>query len=137
MWGFVMTCPGCGYVWETQAQVIVDELAEVHSEEVLRQAELRQQAEFFRQQRQKAYREGAAPNWAKHVFQQEYGCPPDSQWCIGSIFGINPTPQDMIAYRNYLTAIARRQGKPITWVIEEFQQEFGDQSEPELLWRNE
>ncbi len=135
IWGFVMTCPGCGHRWETEAQVHIEELVEVHSEEVLRQAELRQQIAFFRQQRQKAYREGAAPNWAKHVFYREYGYLPEPHWCLGSIFGINPTPQEMTAYRNYLARIQQQQGKPIAWVFDEFQQEFGDQSEPELLWR--
>ncbi|XQQ07677.1 MAG: DEAD/DEAH box helicase [Leptolyngbya sp. IPPAS B-1204] len=53
VWGFVMTCPSCRYVWETEPQIRTDELVEVYSEELLRQIERRKMYEFFRTQRQK------------------------------------------------------------------------------------
>jgi superfamily II DNA or RNA helicase len=118
VWGFVLKCPGCGYNWEVQTQVRTDDLIEVESEQ-------KQQMEFFRVQRQKTYYEGYAPNWTKRVFYEQFGCLPASSWCLGSIFGNTPTLHDKYAYRDYLVAIAHAQGKTISWVIEEFQQEFG------------
>lgn len=135
MWGFVMTCPGCGYVWETQAQVVTEELVEVYSEELLRQIERRKQYEFFRSQRQKTYHSGAAPSWTISVFQKEFGCVPEADWCFGSIFGDAPTMQDKYAYRDYLAAVARRLGKDITWVVQEFQQEFGTDGWQDVFYR--
>jgi len=125
MWGFVMTCPGCGYVWETEPQVYTDDLIEVYSEELLRQTERRKMYEFFRSQRQKTFQAGFAPNWTKRVFYQQFNCFPEPDWCLGSIFGDAPTSHDKFAYRNYLANIAQQQGKDISWMIEEFQQEFG------------
>jgi superfamily II DNA or RNA helicase len=125
MWGFLMTCPGCGYVWETELQIHTDDLVEVYSEELLRQIERRKQYEFFRAQRQKTFEEGSAPNWTKHVFHEQFGCIPDPAWSLGSIFGDAPSLDHKYAYRDYLIKIAQRQGKTIAWVIEEFQQEFG------------
>jgi superfamily II DNA or RNA helicase len=125
VWGFVLQCPGCGYSWQTEPQVHTEDLVEVFSEELLRQIEIRKMIDFFRVQRQKTFREGAAPNWTKRVFYEQFGCLPEEAWCLGSIFGHAPTLDDKYAYRNYLLSIAKRQGKSISWVIEEFQQEFG------------
>ncbi|MBF2002430.1 MAG: DEAD/DEAH box helicase [Synechococcales cyanobacterium M58_A2018_015] len=125
LWGFVMTCPGCGYRWEMQSQVCTEELVEVYSEELLRQIERRKRYEFYRAQRQKTFREGAAPDWTKHVFYKQFGCLPEPAWSLGSIFGDMPSLEDKYAYRDYLLNVAQRHGKPIAWIIEEFQQEFG------------
>ncbi len=125
IWGFVMTCPGCGHRWETEIQVQTNDLVEVYSEELLRQIELRKMYEFYRIQRQKTYREGSAPNWTKRVFFEKFNCFPEESWSLGAIFGDAPTMEDRQAYRDYLTGIAQQSGKSISWVIEEFQQEFG------------
>ena len=125
LWGFVMTCPGCGYAWETEPQIRTDEMVGVYSEELLRQIERRKMYEFFRSQRQKTFKEGSAPNWTKRVFYEQFGCLPDVDWGLGAIFGDAPTLNNKYAYRDYLMQIAQKQGKSIAWVIEEFQQEFG------------
>ncbi len=125
VWGFVMTCPGCRHTWETEPQIHTADLVEVYSEELLRQIERRKMYEFFRQQRQQTYQEGSAPNWSKHVFYRKFSCFPETDWCLGSIFGDAPTLEDKYAYRDYLVCTAQRHGKPLAWVIEEFQQEFG------------
>jgi superfamily II DNA or RNA helicase len=125
LWGFVMTCPGCGYVWQSEPQIHTDDLVEVYSEEVLRQIERRKMYEFFRTQRRKTFEEGSAPNWTIHVFYREFGCKPEASWSLGSIFGDAPTLEDKYAYHDYLIAVAQRHGKPSNWVIEEFEQEFG------------
>lgn len=136
-WGFVMTCPGCGYGWETEPQIITDTLVEVHSEELLRQRELRKMYHFFREQRQKNFREGASQNWTKRVFFERFNCSPDSSWSLGAIFGDAPTLENKYAYRDYLFRIAKHQGKSIVWVIEEFQQEFGSGSWKEIFLKPE
>ncbi|MFM7424171.1 MAG: DEAD/DEAH box helicase [Elainella sp.] len=125
LWGFVMVCPGCGHRWETEIQVQTEDLVEVYSEEVLRQIERRKMYEFYRVQRQKSFQEGAAPNWTKRVFFEKFNCFPEDSWSLGAIFGDAPTMDDRHAYRDYLTRIAQQSGKSISWVIEEFQQEFG------------
>ncbi|NJP11310.1 MAG: DEAD/DEAH box helicase [Leptolyngbyaceae cyanobacterium RU_5_1] len=133
MWGFVMICPGCGYQWETELQVLTDGMVEVFSEELLHQIEQRKRYEFFRAQRQKTFNEGASPNWTKQVFYQRFNCSPDPAWCLGAIFGDAPSLGDKYAYRDYLFKIAQRYGKSIVWVIEEFQQEFGSDSWKEIF----
>lgn len=125
MWGFVMNCPGCGYTWETAAQIHADDMVEVFSDELLHQLERRKMYEFFKAQRQKTFNERLAPNWAKGEFHKQFGCFPEPGWCVGSVFGDTPTLPEKYAYRDYLTIVAQRQGKSIAWVIEEFQQEFG------------
>lgn len=125
MWGFVMTCAGCGYVWETALQIHTDDLVEVYSDELLRQVERRKMYEFFRSQRQKAYREGRAPDLAISLFQQKFGCVPELNWYRGSIFGDAPTLENKRAYQGYLVSVAQRLGKDISWATREFQQEFG------------
>ncbi len=136
VWGFVMTCPSCRYVWETEPQIRTDELVEVYSEELLRQIERRKMYEFFRIQRQKTFREGSAPNWTKRVFYEQFGCLPETDWCLGSIFGDTPSLEDKYAYRDYLIQTAQRHGKSIAWVIEEFQQEFGFDSWQDVFLPN-
>lgn len=125
IWGFIMTCPGCGHRWETEVRVQTDDLVEVYSEELLRQIERRKMYEFFRQQRQKTFQEGSAPNWTKRVFFERFNCLPEADWSLGSIFGDNPSLEDRYAYRDYLARVSQQQGKSLAWIIEEFQQEFG------------
>lgn len=133
VWGFMMDCPGCGYHWDSEVQVHTEALVEVYSEEVLRQIERRKQYDFFRNQRQKSFQEGAAPNWTKRVFFEEFGCSPEADWSMGAIFGDTPTLDDKYAYRDYLVTVAQRNGKSITWVIEEFEQEFGPETWREVF----
>lgn len=136
MWSFVMTCPGCGYLWETEPQVHTDNLVEVYSDELLRQIERRKMYEFFRSQRQKSYQEGYAPSWTLSVFQKEFGCAPEPDWYFGSIFGDAPTLEDKQDYRDYLIRTAQRLGKDSLWVIQEFQQEFGTDGWQEIFYRS-
>lgn len=136
MWAFVMKCPECGHAWETEPQLITDTMVEVFSEELLHQIEVRKQYDFYREQRKKAFQEGASPNWAKQRFFQRFNCAPDPSWTLGAIFGDSPTLSDQYAYRDYLRNLARQQGKDIVWVIEEFQQEFGSNSWKEIFLKS-
>lgn len=121
VWGFIMQCPECGYTWETEVQVHTEDLVEVLSQH---QQQL-PMIEFFRSQRRKMVQEGTSPNWVKRVFYEKFGSFPEAVWCRGAVYGDEPTSSDKHAYRDYLMQLAQRQGKSISWVIEEFQQEFG------------
>jgi superfamily II DNA or RNA helicase len=134
VWGFVMACPSCSYRWESEPQIHAEDLVEVYSEELLRQIERRKMSDFFRAQRQKGFREAAAPNWARSLFFKQFNCSPEPDWCLGSIFGDQPSLKDRYAYRDYLVKIAQQQGKSIAWVVEEFQQEFGFDSWQEVFF---
>jgi superfamily II DNA or RNA helicase len=133
VWGFVLTCPDCGYLWETKTQIHTDEMVEVISEEQLRRLEEQKMMEFFRIQRRKTFLENAAPAWTKRVFFEKFKCLPKSEWTRNAIFGENPSLNDKFAYKHYLSAIAQRQGKSISWVIDEFQQEFGIENWQEVF----
>ena len=124
----LMQCPECGHQWIDPAQVILDDLAEVLSEQQEEQIQAVLEAEMirvFHLQRQRTYQEGAAPSWGDRRFFEKFNCLPKDDWCLGAVFGGAPAVADQHAYKGYLMAIAQRQGKSISWVISEFQKEFG------------
>ena len=125
VWTFVTECPDCGHQWVVEYQVRTDNLIELLSQTQLQQIETQKMIRVFRAQRQKTYREGAAPSWTRRIFFDQFGRWPDDAWCRGSIFGDCPTLLDKQAYKQYLGAIAQQQGKSLSWVIAEFQKEFG------------
>ncbi len=126
VYAFVMQCPECGHQWPAaEPQVHTEDLEEVFSEVQAEQFQDEEMIAFFQAQRKKTFREGAAPTWSDRVFFEKFNCLPKDAWCLGSIFGNTPTGADKQAYKNYLGAIAQRQGKSISWVISEFQKEFG------------
>jgi len=130
---FVMECPECGHQWIKEAQVILDDLEEVSTDEERLLAEEQEMIRVFHLQRQKSYREGAAPSWSDRLFFEKFNCLPKDAWCSGSIFGPSPSIDDKYDYKYYLMQIAQRQGKSISWVISEFQKEFGPQGWQDIL----
>jgi superfamily II DNA or RNA helicase len=130
----IMTCPDCSHQWISEPQVITEDLVEVAHEEVPLSKE-QQMIGYFHYQRQKTFREGYAPNWAIRAFFETFNCMPRDEWCLGSVFGPEATLADKQAFKNYLGAIAQRQGKSITWVINEFQKEFGPEHWQDLFLR--
>jgi DNA repair protein RadD len=133
VWTFVMQCPDCHHPWESEAQVHTEDLVEVLSEEQNRYLEEQKQIEFFQAQRQKTFQEGSTPAWASRVFFEKFSQLPKDEWCRGAIFGDTPTSAHQLAYKQYLVAIAQRQGKPLPWVISEFQKEFGSDNWQQLF----
>jgi superfamily II DNA or RNA helicase len=133
VWASTTVCPGCGHSWLIEAEIHVEDLVEVVNEtrEEPNELDKREMLDFFRVQRHKAFQEGDSPNWAMRVFFEKYGFLPEDSWCLYSTFGLTPTLQQKYAYKNYLIKIAQRQGKSISWVISEFQKEFGTQD-----WQN-
>lgn len=125
VWIFIMQCPECGHQWLNEAQVCLEDLEEVLSADQLQLAKDETMRLAFQQLRKKHYQEGASPAWTTRVFFEKYDGLPKDAWCLGSIFGPHPTLDDKYSYKHYLMAIAQKQGKSISWVISEFQKEFG------------
>lgn len=131
VWSFIVECPGCGHEWPIDRNALTDELVELLSQAQLEYIQEQEMIQRFHEQRQKTFQEGGSPAWAQRLFFEQYGHLPKDRWCFGSIFGKSPTPEDQEQYKHYLLAIAQRQGKSISWVIAEFQKEFGDED-----WRD-
>jgi DNA repair protein RadD len=126
---FVMECPECGHKWLVEEpQIHTEDLVEVINETREDVVDEQEMIEFFHYQRQKIYHEGYAPNLAMRAFFEKYSFLPKDEWCLGSTFGFNPTAEDKQSYKHYLAVIAHRQGKSISWIISEFQREFGTQN---------
>lgn len=128
----LMECPECGHQWIDESQVILDALSEVSPEEDDRLLE-QDMVRFFQIQRRKTYQQGAAPAWSDRVFFEKFNSLPKDAWCSHAIFGPTPTLDDRYDYKYYLMAIAQRQGKSISWVISEFQKEFGPEAWQEVF----
>lgn len=127
VWAFITTCPECGHQWLQETQICTEDLVEVVNEtrETPTVQEKQDMLQFFHTQRRNSFRKGHSPNWAMRVFFEHYGFLPEDAWCLGAIFGTEPTMGDRHAYKNYLMHIAQRQGKTIAWVVNEYQKEFG------------
>lgn len=129
VYAFVTDCPSCHHQWLSEKVIQADDLVEVItnlSREQLHQ--LQDEAALialFHHQRRRTFEQGQGPNWAKRAFYELTGRWPQEEWCRGSVFGHSPTPQDQVTYKRYLTQLAQRYGRPITWVMHEYQQEFG------------
>ncbi|WP_431656072.1 DEAD/DEAH box helicase [Pantanalinema rosaneae] len=131
VWSFIMTCPECGHHWlQEPPPVHTGDLVEVlnESQQQLDPQDRQAMIQCFHAQRQQVYRENRSPNWALRLFFEQFGCLPEDAWCLGSTFGNSPTLEQKQAYKQYLMAIAKQQNKTITWVISEFQKEFGTQN---------
>jgi RNA polymerase subunit RPABC4/transcription elongation factor Spt4 len=85
---------------------------------------------LFAHFRRQAYDRGLGPIVADRAFFRQTGRVPDRRWYLRSTFGDRPTLADQRAYQTYLLAAAHRAAKPLTWAIEQFQQEFG----PDCPW---
>ncbi|HIK54047.1 MAG TPA: DEAD/DEAH box helicase family protein [Synechococcales cyanobacterium M55_K2018_004] len=129
----VMQCPDCGHNWQEEAQVILDDLSEVRHDEQVTITQEQEMIQFFHEQRKKTFRQGAAPSWCDRVFFEKFNRLPQDAWCLGSTFGHQPTLDDKYDYKHYLMQIAQRQGKSISWVISEFQKEFGPANWQEVI----
>jgi superfamily II DNA or RNA helicase len=125
LWTFVMQCPDCDYNWQVEQPTIADSLVEVFSKSQLEQLRQEKMIRFFRVQRRKMFQEKLTPQWVKRSFFEVFRSIPSDAWCHGSIFGDAPTLEEKQAFKEYLTAIAKQQSKSISWVVNEFQLEFG------------
>lgn len=128
VWASVMVCPECGHRWlEREEDIQTTELVEVvnESRELLEHPDRAELIAFFHRLRQKCFREGLAPDFALRLFYDKHGMMPEDAWCLNSTFGNYPTVDEQRLYQRYLVNIAQRKGKSRSWMLSEFQKEFG------------
>ncbi|MEM8604234.1 MAG: DEAD/DEAH box helicase family protein [Cyanobacteria bacterium P01_H01_bin.121] len=121
-----MNCPDCGYDWAAERPVYDHDLIQLLSRDQIRNiTDEPTRYRIFQAFRKRVFQKGYAPDFAR---QEYFDCfevwPPDA-WCEGAIFGKSPSSQEMQAYQHYLGAIAQRHGKDLTWIVQEFDKEFG------------
>jgi len=135
VWAAALACPECGHQWLIQEpELYTDDLVEVVNES-RNTLDLPSQAVMqatFRSLRRRMFEAGLAPDTAMRLFYDKYGCLPEDTWYFGSTFGLAPKQEDKSAYKNYLSAIAKRQRKSMNWIINEFQKEFGNSDQHEI-----
>ncbi len=122
---FVTECPDCRYQWPVEPVVCTDDMVELLSDEQLRHVQDDKMRRFFKTQRRKTFEECHAPSWTRKVFFQTFSKWPKEEWYFGGVFGPAPTDEDARAYKAYLLAIAQKHERSLSWVLNEFQKEFG------------
>jgi superfamily II DNA or RNA helicase len=135
IWSFLLECPHCGHQWETEDHLFTEDMIELLSQEQFRQLQEQKMKRFLKRQRLNDYQDGASPDWTKRQFYERFGCHPKDEWYRGCLFGEAPTMQDRYVYKDYLMAIAQQRGKDLSWVIEEFQREFGTDGWQDIFMR--
>lgn len=138
VWAAALVCPDCGHQWLVEAPPIyAEELVEVVNSDraQLESGDRAEAIAAFQRLRQKVFQEQLAPQFAMSLFYNRYGFLPEDIWCFGSIFGHQPPLEAKHSYRRYLSHIAKRQGKSISWVISEFQKEFGPDGWQEIFFK--
>ena len=129
---FVTECPDCRYQWPTEPYVCADDMVELLSDEQLRHVQEEKMRRFFKVQRRETFEEGHAPSWTRKIFFQTFSKWPKEEWYRNAVFGPAPTEDDAQAYKAYLMAIAQKHQRSLSWVLNEFQKEFG----PDHRWHN-
>lgn len=122
---FVTECPDCAYQWPTEQHVCTDDMVELLSDEQLKQVQIEKMRHFFKVQRRRTFEEGHPPSWTRKVFFQTFGRWPKEEWYQGAVFGHDGSLENQRAYKTYLMAIAHQHGRSLSWVLNEFQKEFG------------
>ncbi len=123
---FAMECPDCGYDWTADRPIYTQELIELMGREQLSQiTDEPTRYRLFQAFRQRAFRRGYLPDLAKQQFFDCFGNWPYPEWDRGAIFGKTPTSTQVNQFKHYLGLVAQRRGKSITWIVEEFEKEFG------------
>jgi superfamily II DNA or RNA helicase len=134
VWIFMMICPECDHHWANETQILLSDLAEMLSDEQRLMMQEQEMQHAFHALRKRHYQEGASPAWTTRKFFEQFNCLPKDDWCSGSIFGKSPSLSDKNAYKQYLMGLAQRQSKSISWVISEFQKEFGSTNWQEIFF---
>jgi hypothetical protein len=135
---FIARCPDCGHQWISDRPLNLEDMVEIYSAHQAHQInDLPTLIELFHSHRRRAYARQNAPTWAERSFWEHCGRRPQPSWYYGSLFGPNPTPQQMLDYFAYLQKSAKRLGKPQEWIVQEFEKECGGGSWQRLAsWRS-
>ncbi|MEO0408518.1 MAG: DEAD/DEAH box helicase [Cyanobacteria bacterium P01_A01_bin.135] len=122
---YMTECPDCRYQWPDLHQVCTDDMVELVGDAQLPFLDEGQMLAYFKTHRRQAFEAGQVPDWTRKVFFQRFGRWPRDAWYRHAIFGDQPTLEDKQAYRDYLTRLAQHFGRSRSWVLNEFQREFG------------
>jgi hypothetical protein len=135
---FIVRCPECGHQWISDRPLNLEDMVEIYSAHQAHQInDLPTLIELFHSHRRRAYARQNAPTWAERSFWEHCGRHPQASWYRGSLFGPNPTPQQMLDYFAYLQKSAKRLGKSQEWIVQEFEKECGGGSWQQLAtWRS-
>lgn len=130
---FVTECPDCAYQWPAELHLHTDDLVELLSDEQLKQVQIEKMRSFFKQTRRKTFEEGHPPSWTRKVFFRTFSRWPKEEWYLGAVFGHDNSLENKLAYKSYLMAIAQQHGRSLSWVLNEFQKEFGAEGWQEIF----
>ncbi len=123
---FIARCPDCGHQWLTERPLNLEDMVEIYSAEQAHQInDIPTLVELYHSHRRRAYLRRNAPTWAERSFWEHCGRWPKDSWCLGSIVGPRPTPQQLLDYLDYLQKSAKRLGKRQEWIVHEFEKECG------------
>ncbi|KKJ00607.1 helicase SNF2 [Prochlorothrix hollandica PCC 9006 = CALU 1027] len=125
----LMECPGCGYDWAADRPIYTEDLIPLINREQLRAtADEPTRYRLFQGLRRRVFRRNYAPDIAKQQYWDFFEAWPPVEWYRGAIFAKEGHRGDRQAYVRYLDGIAGRLGKPMPWIIQEFEKEFGEGS---------
>ena len=123
---FVMECPECGHDWMADRPIYTQDLIALMGREQLSQiTDEAERCRIYEALRQRCFRQGYDPNLARNNYYEYFEVWPHDSWSKGAIFGKRPSRVQMENYRIFLDRIARKRGRTIHWVMEEFEKEFG------------
>lgn len=120
---FDMTCPECGYEYPLKEKVKNESnLVELRTVE----CNLPLSGQLYREWKKEAFKKGIAPGYAMAKFKELHPNQwPSAQWSLGAVFNGERNEKSMLAYLEYLEAIAIKKDKDYNWINKEFKAEFG------------
>ncbi|HEY9764609.1 MAG TPA: DEAD/DEAH box helicase family protein [Trichocoleus sp.] len=133
VYSFISKCD-CGFTWSVDQILKLEDMVEIYSREQAHKiTDTDVLIGIFHGYRRKVYADDKLPALAEQVFFEHCGRSPSQFWYFGSIFGREPSPEQMLAFYDYLVRCFRRTGKTESWLITEFEKEFGAGSYQQLM----
>jgi superfamily II DNA or RNA helicase len=123
---FVVRCPECDHQWLSERPVNLEDMVQIYSREQAHAIrDLPTLIEIFHSHRRRIFKSGYAIYLAERDFFEHTGRTARPEWCLGSLFGQQPSWEQKQVFLEYLQHCARRVGKPAVWIMQEFEREFG------------
>lgn len=117
---FVSECPHCGFVFEQEAYILQQQRLEEYDPTVnpLHRS-------FYEAAIRECYAQDWSPGAALLKFRERYYKPPTIAVTRHALFGTEPTRGDVVDYFGWLSRIAKKKGKQLSWVKTNMSKEFG------------
>jgi hypothetical protein len=126
VYAFLVKCPNCSHQWVSERPLNLEDMVEIYSREQAHQIkDIPTLIEIFHGHRRRSFQGAMPPPWPIHNFFEHTGRTAKAAWCLGSIFGRQPTWEQQQAFLEYLHRSARRIGKRGDWIVREYEKEFG------------